>query len=139
MAGNRGGIGRGMAIAGVALAAVGLIVCTLYLAAFGSAFSGTSSTSSGSGSSYTTATTSPGGYTSGTYEVGGFAGQIPAGRYTAASGSSHCYYARLSNLDGGTDSIIANDNEFDGGPMIVEIKRSDAAFQISGDCTFTKR
>jgi hypothetical protein len=140
MAGGRGGVGRGLGIAGVALAVVGLVVCSLYAAAFTGALRAlptTSSSAAGSGSDSSTAV--PGQYTSGTYEVGGFAGEIPAGRYTAAPGSSHCYYARLSNLGGGVDSIIANDNELNGGPMIVEIQSSDAAFQISGDCTFTRQ
>lgn len=41
-ASKRGGAGRGLAVAGIVLGALGLLICTLYAAAFGAAFQQTS-------------------------------------------------------------------------------------------------
>ncbi|GAA4791834.1 hypothetical protein GCM10023200_28880 [Actinomycetospora chlora] len=91
--------------------------------------------------SYSPPTTSsePAGFGSGTWEVGNGVGEIPPGTYRAAAGSSRCYYERLSSLSGEFEAIIANDGEYDGGPMTVTISSSDAAFKVSGDCRFVRR
>ncbi len=47
------------------------------------------------------------------------------------SGSSGCYYERLSNFTGGFDGIIANGNADE--PAVVTIEPTDAGFQ-SNDC-----
>jgi hypothetical protein len=67
----------------------------------------------------------------GTYEVGV---DIKAGKYKTTGGEG-CYWARLKNLDGDFDSIIAN--EFANGPQTVTIKKSDKGFKSSncGDWT----
>lgn len=64
----------------------------------------------------------------GTYLVGK---DIKPGIYRAAS-SPGCYWARLSSLD--TNDIIDNDNA--DGPVVVEIRSSDVAFEAEGCATF---
>ena len=61
--------------------------------------------------------------------------EISPGTYRA-DGSPGCYWERQSSLDGGIDSIAANDNA--DGPAIVAIGASDAAFKTSGCATFHK-
>jgi hypothetical protein len=69
-------------------------------------------------------------YGEGTYVVGT---DIKPGEYHS-SGSSDCYWARLSSLD--TSHII--DNNLSSGPQTVDIRASDKAFEIDGACTFGK-
>ena len=88
------------------------------------------SASSSSSASTPSAGTS---FSSGTYEVGT---EIQPGNYRT-SGSSWCYWERLTSNDGEFDSIIANGNE--DGPSSVSIKSSDAYVKFSGTCTWTKR
>src|SRR5262249_39043546 len=56
--------------------------------------------------------------------------EIAPGRYLSAGGEG-CYYARLKDLSGSLDGIIANDNPT--GQAIVDIAPTDVAFQ-SRDC-----
>ena len=150
--GSRGGVGRGLATAGLVLGAVGLLVCVIYAAAFASAVGSTSTPArtyqapSYSAPSYSAPTTTvapdpqaTGQYGSGTYEVGTGPNQIAPGTYRAAAGSSRCYYERLKNTEGTFSSIIANDGQYDGGPVTVTVKASDGAFKVSGDCVFVRR
>lgn len=150
VASKSGGVGRGMGIAGVALAAGGLIICFLYAAAFSSAMSqaGRPSSTPSSSSPFSAAPAPvapvvPSGpltsVPSGTYEVGTGVGQVPPGSYVAPAGSSTCYYARLKNTDGGFDSIIDNKGEYGGGQVLLNVKSSDKALEVSGDCVFAKR
>jgi hypothetical protein len=73
-------------------------------------------------------------------EVGYGSGQMAPGTYSTDGPGpdvrGYCYYARLSALDGQTDSIIANVNTT--GPTTVAISSTDAGFEIQGDCTFRK-
>jgi len=62
----------------------------------------------------------------GTYEVGV---DIKPGKYKSAGGDG-CYWARMSNLDGDLDSIIANN--LSDGPQTMTIKKSDKAFMTQG-------
>jgi hypothetical protein len=82
----------------------------------------------------TTTTTTPGPATSfrgeGTYRVGV---DIAPGTYRTAgpaAGRGLCYWARLSDLSGSFDAILANDNLE--GPGSVTISSSDVGFKTSG-------
>lgn len=78
----------------------------------------------------------PNTWSSGVYEVDK---DIPPGKYrTKIDGSddSPCYYARLRDLDGGTNSIIKNDNI--SGPGILVISKADAYIELSGACEWEK-
>jgi hypothetical protein len=68
----------------------------------------------------------------GTYEVGV---DIKPGKYKTVGGEG-CYWARLSNLDGGFEAIIAN--EFSNGRQTVTVKKSDRGFKTSGCGEWTK-
>jgi hypothetical protein len=46
--------------------------------------------------------------------------------------SFNCYWARLSDLSGGFDAIISNDNVDPGGQALVEISGDDEAFESNG-------
>jgi hypothetical protein len=62
---------------------------------------------------------------------------IQPGRYrTTAANSGNCYWARLADLDGDLDSIVANANT--SGPTVVNIAKSDVAFESSGCNDWTK-
>lgn len=74
-------------------------------------------------------------FTAGSYDVGTGSGQIAPGRYHT-EGSDSCYFARLRNTDGEVSSIITNAMAF--GPTTINVKSTDAAFEIKGDCTFAK-
>ncbi|MCD2187786.1 hypothetical protein [Actinomycetospora soli] len=140
VAATRHGVGRGLAIAGAVLGAVGLLICLIWVAAIGSAAStapsyssGTYSASSGSSGSSSAASLPAGTYGAGTYAVGS---EIQAGTYRT-SGANWCYWARLSSADGELSSINANDN-VDGSSTMV-VKASDKYIEFSGDCTWTKK
>jgi hypothetical protein len=60
-------------------------------------------------------------------------GEIKAGLWHTDDGD--CYYARLSDLEGGVNSIIANGNT---GPATIQINPSDRAVEFSGGCTWRK-
>ncbi|MFI6681852.1 hypothetical protein [Kribbella sp. NPDC050470] len=68
----------------------------------------------------------------GTYEVGV---DIKPGKYKSAGGDS-CYWARLKNLDGDLDAIIANN--ISDGPQTVVIKKTDKGFETNRCGTWTK-
>jgi hypothetical protein len=71
----------------------------------------------------------------GTWLVGA---DIAPGRYRATvPAGGHCYWARLRNTTGGSDSIIANDLK-DKGQSVVTILKSDNAFETSGCGTWTR-
>ena len=58
---------------------------------------------------------------------------IESGRYRTTDVVN--YFARLSGVGGELDDIIAN-GAFTSGPVVVDIKESDFAFQSSGDATW---
>jgi hypothetical protein len=68
----------------------------------------------------------------GTYQVGS---DVQAGTYKADPGGS-CYWARLRDLTGGVNSILANG--LPNGPTSVTILSSDIAFESDGCGTWTK-
>lgn len=68
----------------------------------------------------------------GTYQVGS---DVQAGTYKAEPGGS-CYWARLRDLTGGVNSILANG--LPSGPTSVTILPSDTAFESNGCGTWTK-
>ncbi len=76
-----------------------------------------------------------GGITDGTYEVGV---DGKPGKYKTAGARTdlntqgpNCYYARLRNLDAGSDdNIVANNNSI--GQQVIVIKKSDVAFETNG-------
>lgn len=76
------------------------------------------------------AAASPGPFGRGLYIVGT---DIQAGTYRTAGGAG-CYWARLSSLS--TTSII--DNSASSSPQTVVIQPSDQAFQVLGNCTFSR-
>ncbi|MGH3671428.1 MAG: hypothetical protein ACRDSH_12450, partial [Pseudonocardiaceae bacterium] len=63
---------------------------------------------------------------------------ISAGTYRTAgkSGPLDCYWARLKNTGGSTNSIIANN--LGPGPVTVTISQDDGAFQTRWCSTWTK-
>jgi hypothetical protein len=72
----------------------------------------------------------------GTFEVGT---DIKPGKYrtTVPADALICYWARLKDLDGELGSIRANGNLRPGGKGLVVVKKSDAAVEFRGDCTWT--
>lgn len=68
----------------------------------------------------------------GTYEVGA---DIKPGKYKT-SGGDGCYWARLRNLEGDLDSIIANN--IGDGPQTVTIRKSDKGFETNRCGTWKK-
>ena len=146
--GSRGGSGRGLGIAGIVCAVLGLIVCIAYTAAFASAFSGASGTTaspypsySAPGSTYSAPTSAaPSGpvttFADGTRTIGQSAGDVPPGTYTTQGGRS-CYWQRSKDTSGQIDSIISNGNIT--GPTTITVSSSDGALETSGGCTWTKK
>jgi hypothetical protein len=63
--------------------------------------------------------------------------QIAPGTYTATVPSDGCYWATLSDFDGSTDSIIANDYET-GANSIVDIPASAEGFETNGCGNWTR-
>jgi hypothetical protein len=74
-------------------------------------------------------------FTAGTYEVGTDESQLPPGTYKATC-ASNGYWARLRSTSS-TSDIIANDWKPNGGPMVVTVKKSDAAVEL-GNCSWTR-
>lgn len=71
----------------------------------------------------------------GTYQVGV---DVEPGTYVSKkSDSGNCYWARLKNGDGGSESIISNGNS--AGQVVVTIKKSDKFFESNGCSDWTKR
>lgn len=139
-ASGRRGDGRGKAIAGIVLGLVGLAICSIYVAALSSAGSSAPIAATGAGTpSYTPPSGPLTSISSGTYDVGTGDGEVAPGKYVAPAGSSHCYYARLKNTDGDLDSINDNKLEVNGGQVILNVKNSDNALEVGGDCTFTEK
>ena len=68
----------------------------------------------------------------GTYEVGV---DIKPGKYKSTGGDG-CYWARLKNLDGGFEAIIANN--LSDGPQTVTIKKTDKGFKTSNCAAWRK-
>jgi hypothetical protein len=68
----------------------------------------------------------------GTYEVGV---DIKPGKYKTAGGEG-CYWARLKNLDGDLDAILANN--LSDGPQTVTIKKTDKGFETSNCVAWRK-
>lgn len=146
---------KGLAIAGIACSALGLLVCIIWVAAIGNAASETPTAAATPTTSYQytgpltspapapvipaapAAPAQPAGpltqFGEGFYRVGT---KIEPGVYET-NGASHCYWERLKDSTGGFDSIITNGNEK--GPGEVTIKGSDYGFKVSGDCTWTKQ
>ena len=69
-------------------------------------------------------------FSEGTHLVGK---DIQPGRYRTTDEVN--YFARLSGVSGQLDDIIAN-GAFTSGPVVVDIKENDFAFQSSGDATW---
>jgi hypothetical protein len=85
-----------------------------------------------------TANTSAGIYTSGTYEV---PSEIKPGTYKTGGPSKGelapmCYWARLRNMTGDPESIIANGNLE--GPATFVVKKTDKGVELSGSCSWRK-
>ncbi|RZT27400.1 hypothetical protein EV649_1160 [Kribbella sp. VKM Ac-2569] len=68
----------------------------------------------------------------GTYEVGV---DIKPGKYKSTGGEG-CYWARLKNLDGDLDAILANN--LSDGPQTVTIKKTDKGFETSNCAAWRK-
>ena len=74
-------------------------------------------------------------FSDGTYRIGP---DVPAGVYKTdgkgdGSGTG-CYYAVLNSLN---TTDIASNNNFDG-PTVVQLPSSEAAFEVSGGCTWSR-
>lgn len=57
--------------------------------------------------------------------------EIKPGIYRAPDPGGNCYWERLKDFTGGFNSIIANGNAV-GGPIVVEIEKSDKGFTSDG-------
>jgi hypothetical protein len=68
------------------------------------------------------------GYTTGVYEVGTGAGQVPPGKYKCSETSG--YFARLRGTDGSFGNIIANG--IVQGPTVLTIQPTDKAVELHG-------
>jgi hypothetical protein len=142
----------GQTIAGLACAAVGLLVCIGYAAAFGAAVAESSSaaptrpwtatrvpakpapTMAASAPPASAASGPATTIDEGVYEVGV---DITPGKYkTSGTDSYGCYYARLKTGDGSLGDII--NNNITQGPATVTIKESDGYFETKGCETWTK-
>lgn len=60
--------------------------------------------------------------------------QIAPGRYIARLATPGCYWERLSGFGGTLDEIIANDFVGFNGPVIVDVRPTDAGFKFDGEC-----
>lgn len=71
----------------------------------------------------------------GTYVVGD---DITPGTYHSSgpSDSFECYWARLSDLNGGLESIIAN--HLGSGPSVMAVQPTDAAVEVTGCARWTR-
>jgi hypothetical protein len=143
---KRAGAGRGMAIAGIILSAIGLVICFLWAITFAAATNGstTGSTYSYSAPSYSAPTQSAAGtadpavpagsFGQGTYTVGS---EIAPGRYRTAGASDDsvfplCMAARQS-ADGTPIGIPETTNN---GPAYLTVRSSDGLVEFTGDCTW---
>lgn len=72
-------------------------------------------------------------FSDGTWEVGK---DIKPGTYRTRSGSSSCYYSRLSGFGGSLNEIISNENT--DAPVVVTIEESDKGFKSSRCGTWTQ-
>ena len=69
----------------------------------------------------------------GQYEVGNQPGMVKPGKYrTTVPTGRHCYWERQSNLSGGLEAIIANDNVNPGSPVVLTILATDKGFKSDG-------
>jgi len=57
--------------------------------------------------------------------------EVKPGIYRALTPSDNCYWERVKNFTGGLNSIIANGNAV-GGPMLIEIAKTDKGFTSDG-------
>jgi hypothetical protein len=57
--------------------------------------------------------------------------EVKPGIYRATTPGSNCYWERVKNFTGGLNSIIANGNAV-GGPIVIEIAKSDKGFTSEG-------
>jgi hypothetical protein len=57
--------------------------------------------------------------------------EVKPGIYRAAAPGTDCYWERVKNFTGGLNSIIANGNA-GGGPIVIEIAKSDNGFTSDG-------
>ena len=58
------------------------------------------------------------------------------GLYRTSDPGDGCYWERVKNFSGGFNSIIANGNAI-GGPIVIEIQKSDGGFNSEGCGTWT--
>lgn len=65
-------------------------------------------------------------------------GEVKPGTYTTTGEGFNCYWARLKDVDGELDSIIANGNLGDGERGRIKVKASDRGLELNGDCTWTR-
>jgi hypothetical protein len=70
----------------------------------------------------------------GTFIVGS---DVEPGRYLSAGGTVSCYWARLSDVEGGVGSTITTGTPK--GSTTVTIKKSDAAFETTGCSTWIRQ
>jgi hypothetical protein len=144
--------GRGLAISGTILGALGLLICLIWMAAF--VFSITHTTTTGpsttpsSSSRYTSApsaaavpdsSTGAGGFSQGTYEVGTGSGQIAPGKYrTTGASPDQLWQFCMASREKGDGSAIGFPVTTNTGPAFVTVRSSDGMVEFSGSCTWTR-
>lgn len=140
---NRKHAGKGLAIAGIALAVLALIICIAYTVSFANAVNDTTPpalptyASVAPGAPTSAAVPQPPGTVgAGTYLVGD---DVEPGTYRTSGPTDGlpCYWSRLRDTTGDLGSIVANG--LAQGPTTVTVRASDEAVEFSGDCTWVKR
>lgn len=71
----------------------------------------------------------------GTWSVGD---EVKPGTYTTTA-PADCYWARLSDFQGGLHSIIANGNLSPGAHGRITVAKADAGVEFRGDCVWHRK
>lgn len=144
-AARKNGTGRGLAVAGMILGAVGLLICFLWVIGFAGAVSESNSRTTGtsytapsySASAPTSASpsTPAGSFGQGTYTVGA---EIAPGRYrTAGAPESSVFPFCMASRQGADGSAIGIPETTNEGPAYVTVRASDGQVEFTGDCVWS--
>lgn len=71
--------------------------------------------------------------TSGTWAV---PSEVKPGTYVTTVEGFHCYWARLSGLDGDLGDIRADENLWEGDRGRITVRASDKGLKLTGDCVW---
>ncbi|MEJ2885132.1 hypothetical protein [Actinomycetospora aeridis] len=148
-ASRKGGVGRGLAIAGVVLGGVGLLICFLWAIGFAGAVNesrtGTSTSytaplygvpsSAPSSPAATSASAPAGSFSEGTYTVGS---EIAPGRYRTPGAPTDDVFRYCSASRQSTDgSTIGSPESTSGGPAYITVRQGDGQVEFYGGCVWS--